>query len=347
VTGVQTCALPISGLLYDRWKDCYGKGDDRTLVIQASSMQLNPLIDPAEVEADREKDPLAAKSEWDGIWRDDVSAYVPLAVLEDAVDEGVTHRPPRRGVRYHGYVDQSGGAGSDSMVLAISHYEDGFHVLDLVIEKRPQFSASDAVQEFCAACKGYRITTVYGDLYGGGTFPDMFAKHNVRFLDIGMVKSDVYHAVLPHLTSYTVRLLDDKRHIAQFANLEARTVRGGRRPIIDHPKRANAHDDVANAIAGALMLCADVKKRGLQISNETLRRIGINDGEQRRLGIPVAPVETYYWPGGGQGPCGPETAAERSARQERLARNYKRIDLDDDSDEPLPSVPILSSRGGR
>jgi len=91
-----------SGLLYDRWKDCYGKNDDRTLVIQASSVQLNPLIDLAEVEADREKDPLAAKSEWDGIWRDDVAADVPLDVLEDAVDEGVTHRPPRRGVRYHG-----------------------------------------------------------------------------------------------------------------------------------------------------------------------------------------------------------------------------------------------------
>jgi hypothetical protein len=151
-----------SGLLQDRWKDCYGKDDDRTLVIQASSQQLNPLIDPAEVEADREKDPLAAKSEWDGIWRDDVSAFVGLDVLEDAIDEGVTHRPPRRSQRYHGYVDQSGGAGSDSMVLAITHFEDGYHWVDLVVEKRPPFSASDAVQEFCAACKGYRITTVYG-----------------------------------------------------------------------------------------------------------------------------------------------------------------------------------------
>src|SRR5208283_5329557 len=175
-------------------------------------------------------------------WRDDVAAYVSLDVLMEAVDDGVTHRPPRRRVKYHGFVDQSGGAGSDSMVLAITHFEDGYHVLDLVIEKRPSFSPSDVVKEFAAACKGYRITTVYGDLYGGGTFPDMFAQNKIRFLDIRMAKSDVYHAVLPHFTSYTVDLLDDKRHVAQFANLEARAVRGGRRPIIDHPQRQNAHD---------------------------------------------------------------------------------------------------------
>ncbi len=58
-----------SGLLYDKWKASYGKDDDRCLVIQAASRQLNPLIDEAEVEARRAEDPDAARSEWLGEWR--------------------------------------------------------------------------------------------------------------------------------------------------------------------------------------------------------------------------------------------------------------------------------------
>jgi hypothetical protein len=34
-----------SGLLYERWHDCYGRNDDNVLVTLATSMQLNPTLD--------------------------------------------------------------------------------------------------------------------------------------------------------------------------------------------------------------------------------------------------------------------------------------------------------------
>jgi len=51
-------------------------------------------------------------------------------------------------------------------------------------------------------------------------------------------------------------LLDDPRLLAQAANLERRTGRGGRDSISHSP---GAHDDVINAAAGALRLVAEVR----------------------------------------------------------------------------------------
>ena len=66
-------------------------------------------------------------------------------------------------------------------------------------------------------------------------------------------KSDLYASFLPLLNSGRVELLDHPRLHAQLLALERRTARGGR-DSIDHPP--NAHDDVINAAAGALLAAA-------------------------------------------------------------------------------------------
>jgi hypothetical protein len=55
---------------------------------------------------------------------------------------------------------------------------------------------------------------------------------------------------LPLINSGKVKLLGDKRLVSQLVGLERRTTRGGR-DAIDHAK--GGHDDVANAVAGALL----------------------------------------------------------------------------------------------
>ena len=65
------------------------------------------------------------------------------------------------------------------------------------------------------------------------------------------MKSDIYRDVLPLINSGSVELLDHKRLRAQFLGLERRTTRAGK-DSIDHGPRA--HDDVANAAAGVLLL---------------------------------------------------------------------------------------------
>src|SRR5689334_10163551 len=63
-------------------------------------------------------------------------------------------------------------------------------------------------------------------------------------------KSELYRDLLPLINSGAVEILDNERLIAQLVSLERRTARGGKESI-DHAP--GAHDDVANAVAGALV----------------------------------------------------------------------------------------------
>jgi hypothetical protein len=63
-------------------------------------------------------------------------------------------------------------------------------------------------------------------------------------------KSEIYQDLLPLINSGAVDLLENERLIVQLTQLERRTARGGK-DSIDHTP--GAHDDLANAVAGALV----------------------------------------------------------------------------------------------
>jgi len=115
---------------------------------------------------------------------------------------------------------------------------------------KPPFSPELAVADFIALLGRYQITSVTGDRWGGEFVREQFKKRGVRYNESDRVKSDIYKELLPLLNCRKVELLDNQRLIAQLCNLERRTARGGR-DSIDHPP--GAHDDVANACAGALV----------------------------------------------------------------------------------------------
>ena len=109
------------------------------------------------------------------------------------------------------------------------------------------------VEEFCNTLKQYHITKVTGDRYAGEWAREPFRKRNVTYELSEKPKSDIYRDMLPLLNSRKCQLLDDRRLIAQLHGLERRTARGGR-DSIDHGP--GAHDDVANSVAGALVLAS-------------------------------------------------------------------------------------------
>jgi hypothetical protein len=69
----------------------------------------------------------------------------------------------------------------------------------------------------------------------------------------------LYSELLPLLTGHRVELLDLPWLHAQLLGLERRTARGGR-DSIDHGP--GAHDDVANAVAGACVLVTGERVTG-------------------------------------------------------------------------------------
>ena len=157
------------------------------------------------------------------------------------------------GASYVAFVDPSGGS-SDSMTLAIAHRDKfGAGILDCIRECRPPFSPESVVDEFCSALKQYHISKVCGDRYAGEWPRERFRMCGVTYELSEKPKSDIYRDMLPLLNSRKVQLLDDRRLISQLHGLERRTARGGR-DSIDHGP--GAHDDVANAVAGALVLAS-------------------------------------------------------------------------------------------
>jgi hypothetical protein len=239
------------GELWNAYKRDYGlAGDPRILIAKAASRTLNPTLSERIVERAFERDPVAASAEYGAEFRNDIEAFVSIEAVEACVAEGVFERAPMPGVVYFAFVDPSGGS-ADSMTLAIAHDEDGVATLDAIREVKPPFSPEAVVREFADVLKMYRVGTVSGDRYAGEWPRERFSEHGVGYLPSEKNKSEIYGALLPLINSRKAALLDDKRLVTQLIGLERRTARGGR-DSIDHAPAA--HDDRANAVAGALWL---------------------------------------------------------------------------------------------
>ena len=260
-----------SGLLYEKWRDHYGKNDDRVLVIRAPSKVLNPTVDQDEIDEDMAKDPVAARAEWLSEWRDDVNAFLPRDLIEAAVDRDVKARPPIPGVRYFCFIDASGGV-SDAYTLAIAHRDaNGMAILDCIREIMPPFNAEQATAELAGIVRSYRCSEVTGDAYGQVWVVNAWERNHIKLNHTERDRSAIYQDTIPLFTSGRVRLLDDAKLVTQLSQLERRPMVGGR-DRIDHPKGKSYHDDIANSVSGALTLAAANARGPIRVSQSLLER---------------------------------------------------------------------------
>jgi hypothetical protein len=241
------------GVLWDAFRRWHAKDDSRNLVWQAATRTMNPTVSQSFVDAEFERDPASAAAEYGAEFRSDIAEFVSLDVLEACTADGVFELPPVASNHYMAFVDPSGGS-SDSMTMAIAHKDKaGIGVLDCIREVRAPFSPESVVDEFCTVLSSYHVTKICGDRYAGEWPREQFAKRNVTYELSEKPKSDIYRDTLPLLNSRKCELLDNCRLISQLHGLERRTARGGK-DSIDHSP--GAHDDIANAVAGALVLAA-------------------------------------------------------------------------------------------
>jgi histidinol phosphatase-like PHP family hydrolase len=108
-----------------------------------------------------------------------------------------------------------------------------------------------SVEEFAAFFKSYAAVPVTPNRCDAEIVGQMFRKRGIEYRPTDQSKSDIYLAALPIINSGLVDLIDNKQLLNQLTCLlERRTARGGK-DSLDHPP--NAHDDLANAVAGALI----------------------------------------------------------------------------------------------
>ena len=256
------------GALWEAHKKHYGpQGDPAILVAQGTTRDFNPDLPQSIIDRAMERDSAAASAEYLAQFRTDVEGFLTREAVEACVNLGIRERPPVRAYNYVAFVDPSGGS-SDSMTLAIAHTEGTTQILDAIRERKPPFSPEAVTEEYAKLVREYRCTTVYGDRYGGEWPREQFRKHGVNYEPSDKSKSDLYRDLLPLLNSTAADLLEHDKLVTQLISLERRTSRGGK-DSIDHAP--GAHDDIANAVAGALVTA--YKEPGVKNFNRKLSYI--------------------------------------------------------------------------
>jgi hypothetical protein len=254
------------GELWRAFNKHYGpSGDPAILVAQGSSRTFNQTLSQSVVDRALQRDPAAAAAEYLAEFRRDIESFVSLEAVQSCIPSGQFELPPQPGTSYLGFVDPSGGS-ADSMTLVIAHMDHSKDtvIIDVIREVRPPFSPEIVTNEFCAVLKSYYLSSCTADKYAGAWVAEQFGKCGIVCEQAAKPKSELYGDLLAAINSRRVQLLDHSRLINQLIGLERRTGRTGK-DSIDHGP--GGHDDLANAVAGAVSICLIEGTYNLQALN--------------------------------------------------------------------------------
>ena len=245
------------GLVFEKYRDHYGKPGDDVLVLKGSSMQFNQTLDRVQIDKEIAADPEGNLAEYEAQFRSDLAAYISREALMQCVEVDRRERPYMRAFRYHAFADPSGGQ-HDSFCIAIGHKEGERVVLDRTCEFKAPFSPADVVEQIVEVLRGYHITAVTGDRYASGWCEGAFREQGISYIPADRDKSQIFLDALPLFTSSNAVILDDHRLIAQLSQLQRETGKAGKDVV---RKMRGGMDDLANAVCGALVYAMARAKR--------------------------------------------------------------------------------------
>jgi hypothetical protein len=249
------------GIIFDAWDKNFGdKGDKLILVAVGSSKDFNSTIPQKVIDRAFAKDKIAAQTEYGGMWRSDVEAFLSLEAVSAVVMPSVFELPTSIMREYIGFYDPYGGS-ADAMTFGIAFKQDESAILACLREVKPPFSPQAVVAEFVQVLRKYNIREVIGDNFGVEWVQESFHRHGVRYRVSDKNRSEIYLEGLAAINSKQVSLLDNPKLVQQLVSLERRTSRSGK-DSVDH--RNNQHDDLANSAMGALIYAlASTRRRAV------------------------------------------------------------------------------------
>ena len=243
------------GELWDVYRRHFGPdGDPDILVAHGASRDFNETLPQAVVDRAIARDSARFRAEYLAEFRSDVETFIAVEAVRACVDVGVRERAPEYYATYSAFIDPAGGSGGDSMTLAVAHLAGKIVVLDCIREVRPPFSPAAVVENFVQALQTYQVWSITGDRWAGEWVREPLEQRGISYEVSDHTKSEIYQAIMPSLNSRAVALLDNDRLERQLVSLERKVSRGGR-DSIDHPP--GGHDDVANAVCGALLVAQE------------------------------------------------------------------------------------------
>ena len=243
------------GFCWTTFKRYYGNNSAPTLVWNSPSRTMNPTLPEEVIAQAMQEDRAAALSEYGGQFRDDVSLFLPVELIEQFVVNNRFELLPRTDTNYSGFADVSGGRHDDA-ALSIGHRIDKKIVIDCIKRYQAPHVPTEIIRSMCDTLKSYGIKSVVGDAYAAEFTIAAFRSNGIRYNKSQFNKSEIFLEFLPILCSGAAELLHNEDLIKQLSNLERRTRSGGKDMVA---KPVGGRDDVANVVSGVCTVLSKPK----------------------------------------------------------------------------------------
>lgn len=273
-----TTAYSQRGPTYETFKRYFGTDSPRTLVVRATTRDLNAGISQEFIDAELAHDPQAAASEYLAQFRSDLEALLDMALIDRAVRTEPRELPRMlvtatgASLQYFSAVDVSGGR-NDATAAAVTHCDADRVVVDACRRWPAPHDPVAVAAEVATFLKSYGATNPYADQYGAELSRSIYAEAGLSLMAAEVNRSEAYLHMLPLFTSGRVEIPDEPTLRAELLGLERRTGRSGK-DAVDH--RVGQHDDLANSTAIACWAAA--RNRVSTESACAVVRSSINDG---------------------------------------------------------------------
>jgi hypothetical protein len=265
-----------------------------------------PKEELEEMEQLRLADPQEYNREYMAEFSEVVSGWISSAVVDAAVDPGITERPYKPEFTYVAAMDAA--FVNDNFVFKIVHRDDQDSIVeDLSMTWTPDGVAGKVLMNPVIAfitdkCNRYKVRNVYADQYAFEPLEEAFVRSAAwtrtrcrleKIYITGTEKREQFGTLKQLLQNGKMRLLDHKQTQHELKNLEVKmTGNGGY--IIMAPRIAGYSDDHACALAMAtheaytVPPAADHKFEGKQI-----RRI-LQEVDYGMINVPKTPTHTWF-----------------------------------------------------
>lgn len=259
------------GLLFDLYRDGFGKPSPRLLVVHAPTVAMNPAFDRERIEALRRTHPDVAAREYDATWLDADTSFLDSASITRAQREAPEALPPSSTHHYVAAIDPA--TRGNAWPLVVGHREGDRVVIDLAVQwvgsKSSPLSPRSVLAELASLVKPYRVTSLLSDRWAIDALADLATDVGLSLCEVRRTPEETVSRWLDLRALLGAGLLElppDPVVRSDLAALRRRVSAGGMR--VELPLTSDGrHADFAAAI---LLVVAelDFASTGVQASGE-------------------------------------------------------------------------------
>jgi hypothetical protein len=257
-TIISSTAWARLGMMYELFQKNWGK-PGTCVAAKAPTILLNPSK-KAEIEIERDRDPVNAAREFDCQFMDaGIATFFSHDAIEKAVDDSLVlplKPPPGSEIM----IGADLGFRRDSSALVVVYkLPDGRYIVAEILELRPTpgepLKPSFVVEEFAKACKRHECTWLQADQHYRETLDEELAKHNLSYMPApagAEGKSACHMATKAILHSGKLTLPPNKRLIEQMKGLIGKPLAGGGLSLQSPRTALGGHGDILSALVLAV-----------------------------------------------------------------------------------------------